>query len=264
MSRAARNDPVSARTLRGPFALVAWALLAAALFAGFVLLGNWQVRRLHWKRQLIHDVATRVHLPPVAAPGPAQWPRIAEGHGQYLHVLLRGRFLPGAPTLVHGASALGYGFWMIAPLRTDDGAIVLVNRGYVPPELPRSPAYAQAQPPSGEVSLSGLLRLSEPGGGFLRPNRPADGQWYSRDVPAMAKARGLPPNKVAPYFVDADAGPPGSSGAAAWPRAGLTVIHFPNNHLGYLITWYLLALGVLLASAYVGREAWRQRNGGNG
>lgn len=262
MSRVARNDPARSRTRRGRFAQVAWMLLAAALFTAFILLGNWQVRRLHWKLNLIHDVATRVHAPPVGAPGPMQWPRIARGQQQYLHVRLHGRFLDGAQTLVHGTSTQGYGFWVIAPLRTDRGFIVLINRGYVSADLPGTPAYVQMQPPTGEVSLTGLLRFSEPGGGFLRPNRPAQGQWYSRDVPAMASARGLPAAEVAPYFVDADAGPPGPSGSTTWPHAGLTVTHFPNNHLGYLITWYLLALGVLVAACYVGREEYRLRRGG--
>ena len=261
MSRAARDDPARGRTQRGRLAQLAWMLLAAALFTVFILLGNWQVRRLHWKLNLIHDVVTRVHAPPVAAPGPAQWPRIERGQLQYLHVRLHGRFLAGAQTLVHGTSRQGYGYWVIAPLRTDHGFIVLINRGYVSADLPGTPAYAQAQPPGGAVSLTGLLRLSEPGGGFLRANRPAAGQWYSRDVSAIAAARGLPSAAVAPYFVDADAAAPGPAGSAAWPQAGLTVIHFPNNHLGYLITWYLLALGVLVAACYVGREEYRLRRG---
>ena len=260
MSRSGRNDPARGRTRRGPLAQIAWLLLAAALFTVFILLGNWQVRRLHWKLNLIHDVATRVHAPPVAAPGPEQWPRIDRGQLQYLHVRLHGRFLDGAPTLVHGTSRQGYGYWVMAPLRTDRGFVVLINRGYIPADLPGTPAYAQVQPPTGEVSLNGLLRLSEPGGGFLRPNRPAAGQWYSRDVRAIASARGLPAAEMAPYFVDADAVPPGRSGSAPWPQAGLTVIHFPNNHLGYLITWYLLALGVLVAACFVGREEYRLRH----
>ncbi|WP_449428729.1 SURF1 family protein [Rhodanobacter umsongensis] len=259
MSHTAHHGSVRRRPPRGRLALIALMLLAAALFTGFILLGNWQLRRLHWKLDLIHDVATRVHAAPVPAPGPAQWPSIARGHQQYLHVLLHGRFVDGAPTLVHGASALGYGFWVLAPLRTDRGFIVLVNRGYIPAALPGTPAYAQAQPPTGEVSITGLLRLSEPGGGFLRPNRPVDAQWYSRDVLAMASARGLSATEVAPYFVDADATATDPSDGSAWPRAGLTVIHFPNNHLGYLITWYLLALGVLGATIIVAREEWRLR-----
>src|SRR5579875_2658677 len=167
-------------------------VLAAVFFTAFVLLGNWQVRREAWKLALIHDVATRVHAPPVAAPGPEQWPRIEQGDLQYLHVRLRGRFLSGDQTLVHGASELGYGYWVMAPLATDRGFIVLVNRGYVPAGLPGTPAFAKAAPPAGDVTLTGLLRFSEPGGGFLRPNRPGADQWYSRDVAAIAAARGRP------------------------------------------------------------------------
>jgi surfeit locus 1 family protein len=261
MSPGSRNDPGQSRTLRSPLALTVWAILAVALFAGFILLGNWQVRRLHWKLGLIHDVATRVRAPPVAAPGPAQWPQISKGQLQYLHVTLHGEFLDGKQTLVHGSSADGYGFWVLAPLRTDQGFIVLVNRGYIPADLPGTPKYAQVKPPTGKVTLTGLLRLSDTKGGFLRPNRPTDGQWYSRDVSAISSARGLPATDVAPYFVDADAAP-GQSGSSSWPRAGLTVIHFPNNHLGYLITWYLLALMVAGGAFYVAREEWRLRRRG--
>ncbi len=261
MNDVSRSDPARSRTLRGPLARFAWTLLAVVLFSGFIMLGNWQVHRLAWKRQLIHDVTTRVHAPPVAAPGPAHWPDIAHGRQQYLHVLLQGRFLDVAQTLVHGTSELGYGYWVIAPLRTDQGFIVLVNRGYIPAGLPGTPAYAGLKPPAGEVSLSGLLRLSEPRGGFLRRNRPAEGQWYSRDVSAIASTHGLSAAEVAPYFVDADA-TPAKAGTQHWPQAGMTVIHFPNHHLGYLITWYLLALGVAGATLHVGRQEWRRHRPG--
>ena len=75
---------------------------------------------------------------------------------------------------------------------------------------------------------------------------------------AIAAASGLPASQVAPYFVDADAAPAGDRGGMRWPQAGLTVVHFPNHHLGYLITWYLLALGVAGATAYVTWEEWRR------
>ncbi|HEX5306877.1 MAG TPA: SURF1 family protein [Dyella sp.] len=249
---------------RGAAARIAWKLLAIALFATFVALGNWQVRRLHWKRQLIRDVAERVHAPPVAPPGVAQWAAADPERWQYLHVRLHGRFLPDARTLVHGTSELGYGYWMLVPMRLDNGTIVLVNRGYIPADLPGTRAYLQTWAPSGEVEITGLLRTSEPDGGFLHPNRPAQNQWYSRDVAAIAAARGLPAARVAPYFVDADAAPGKADGEASWPRSGLTVIQFPNNHLSYLITWYLMALGVLIAAGYVARDEWRQRHAADG
>ena len=45
--------------------------------------------------------------------------------------------------------------------------------------------------------------MTEPQGGFLRSNDPAHDRWYSRDVAAIAAARGL--HDVTPFFVDADA-----------------------------------------------------------
>jgi surfeit locus 1 family protein len=230
-------------------------LLAACMFAGFILLGNWQVRRLHWKLGLLHDVATRVHAPPVAPPGPALWPRVESGHLQYLHVRLAGRFLADRQTLVHGTSPLGYGYWVIVPFQTDSGFIVLVNRGYIPPNLVGTPAYAKARAPGGDTVVTGLLRLTEPHGGFLRPNHPEDSQWYSRDVIAIAKADHLPAGRVAPYFVDAGA----AANPGGWPVGGLTKIHFRNAHLGYAITWYLMALATLLGAGVAVYYTRRER-----
>jgi surfeit locus 1 family protein len=89
--------------------------------------------------------------------------------------------------------------------------------------------------------------MTEPKGGFLRTNDPVHDRWYSRDVVVIGAARGL--SDVAPYFIDAEA----SKGLEAWPRGGLTVLSFPNNHLVYAITWFGLAV-VLLATIVV---AWR-------
>jgi surfeit locus 1 family protein len=229
--------------------------LLAAVFVGLVLLGNWQVRRYHLKLRIAHDIATRVHAPPVDAPGPPQWPRIADGHLQYLHVRLHGRFI-GGQTLVRGSSSQGYGYWVMAPLHTDRGFVVLVNRGYIPPETPGTSAFAKITPPGGEVTLTGLLRLTEPRGGFLRHNRPKKDLWYSRDVAAIAAANKLPADQVAPYFVDADA----SASANELPFAGLTSIRIYNHSFGYAITWYLLALGTLLAMGIVIRHEWQTRD----
>jgi surfeit locus 1 family protein len=227
----------------------------AAVFVVLILLGNWQVRRYHLKLKIAHDIATRVHAPPVDAPGRSEWPRITEGHLQYLHVKLHGRFI-GSQTLVRGSSSQGYGYWVMAPLRTDRGFIVLVNRGYVAPEPSGLPDSAKIAPPAGEVELTGLLRLTEPRGGFLRHNQPQKNLWYSRDVAAIAAADRLPADQVAPYFVDADA----TAGESGPPHAGLTNIHIYNHSLGYAITWYLLALGTLLATGIVIRHQMQTRD----
>lgn len=213
---------------------LALALAALVLFAGFVALGSWQVARLQWKTALIERVNARVHAAPVDAPAGA-------GDHEYLRVRVTGRFLHQLAVPVQAVTELGPGFWVITPLERADGSIILVNRGYVPRFIPEAPAGAPAA--GAPVEVTGLLRLSEPGGAFLRNNDPQHQRWYSRDVAAIAKARGL--QRVAPYFIDAEAWP---QGAANWPVGGLTVIAFHNNHLVYALTWY--ALAAMVAGAY--------------
>ena len=88
---------------------------------------------------------------------------------------------------------------------------------------------------SGNAVVTGLVRLTEPGGRFLRANQPSADRWYSRDVAAIAAARDL--GKVARFFIDADATPnPGGL-----PIGGLTVVSFRNSHLVYALTWFGLA-----------------------
>jgi surfeit locus 1 family protein len=233
--------------------LTLWAIFAALAFAGFVALGNWQVHRRVWKLDLIARVDQHLKAAPVAAPGRAQWPGIGAAD-EYRKVCASGSFLHDRETLVQAVTRLGPGDWVLTPLHTADGSLVLIDRGFVGPAQ-RQPAARAAGQVAGDVQVCGLLRLSEPRGAFLRHNDPAAGRWYSRDVAAIAAAQNLPAADVAPYFIDADATPnPGG-----WPVGGLTVIRFHNSHLVYAITWYGLALMVLAAAVRVARLEWRSR-----
>lgn len=205
-----------------------WLLVTGVLL--LTALGVWQLQRLGWKQELIARVQQRVDAPPIAAPGSsaADLPAF-----EYRAVTLRGSFLNDRETLVQAVTRLGGGFWLMTPLRTAAGDIVLVNRGFVRAEQRRSRDWARID---GDTSVNGLLRLSEPGGGFLRDNQPGEDRWYSRDVAAIGRARGL---AMAPYFVDAVADP---TAPVQGPVGGLTVLKFNNHHLQYALTWFALAL----------------------
>jgi len=225
-----------------------------ALTAGLVLLlvagcglGIWQMQRMSWKHDLIAAVESRSRAVPVAAPGPRHWPSITAEKDAYRHVYLTGRFQHDRETLVQAVTERGGGFWVMTPL--DTGAFtVLVNRGFVPADA-RDPASRAQGNPAGITTVRGLLRVSEPDGGFLRANDPAAGRWYSRDVAAIARARGLA--RTAPYFVDADDAP----NAGGLPIGGLTVLRFSDNHLAYALTWFILAAGC----AFAIRLVWKDR-----
>ncbi len=192
-------------------------------------LGIWQIERRSWKLDLIATVTARVRAPAVPAPGPVEWPRITAARDAYRHVRVTGRFDNARETMVWAVTGRGEGHWLVTPLYTTQGWTVLINRGFVPA------AAARASRPDGPVAISGLLRMTEPGGSFLRRNDPASGRWYSRDVAAIARARGL--HAAAPYFIDADARP----NEAGYPIGGLTVVTFRNAHLSYALTWFALA-----------------------
>jgi surfeit locus 1 family protein len=217
-------------------------LAAAALLLtiGFVALGVWQIQRRAWKHALIAQVEARIHATPVDAPGPAEWRSLGADGGAYRRVRIAGHYGIGRDTLVQAVTERGSGYWVMAPLASARGFVVLVNRGFVPAEPGRPPRY---RPSAGTASITGLVRPSEPHGGFLRSNDPAADRWYSRDVAAIAASR-VPGAAVAPYFIDADADGPRD----AWPAGGMTVIRFADNHLVYALTWFTLA--ILSAGGY--------------
>ncbi|MDH0863422.1 SURF1 family protein [Mitsuaria sp. GD03876] len=227
-----------------------WALLlgAALLFAAFLALGAWQVQRMAWKRDLIARVDARLAAEPARAPGADRWDAITKADDEYRRVVLTGTFDHSRETLVGASTELGTGYWVLTPLRTVRGDWVLVNRGFVPPAF-KARASRTASETQGEDRVVGLLRLTEPGGSLLRRNVPEQDRWYSRDVEAIAKARRVVEGPVAPYFVDAAV----ADDHTRWPRGGLTVVRFADNHLQYALTWFAMAA----MTAGVGVWLWR-------
>ncbi|MEK9284807.1 MULTISPECIES: SURF1 family protein [unclassified Bradyrhizobium] len=216
---------------------------ALAAFALLIALGVWQIERRAWKLALIDRVEQRVHAAAQPIPSPAAWPTVSAANDEYRHVAVTGRFLHDRETLVQAVTEEGAGYWVLTPLRREDGTLVLINRGFVPAER-RDASTRQDGNPESTVEITGLLRMTEPKGGFLRNNDPVHDRWYSRDVAAIAAARGM--HDVAPFFIDADAAPRAGGG----PIGGLTVIRFPNNHLIYALTWFALAF-MLAGKFYV-------------
>lgn len=210
-------------------------------------LGAWQVQRLIWKLDLIERVDARVHAEPVAPPAASVI--VTATDDEYRHVRVAGTYLNDKETFVQAVTALGPGFWVITPLVTADGSHILVNRGFIAADR-RDPAKRAGGQVEGETEVTGLLRMSEPGGGFLRANDAANDRWYSRDVAAIASARGVEP--AATYFIDAEANP----ALPDAPVGGLTVVKFPNNHASYIFTWFALAIMSAAAAFYVLRGRW--------
>ena len=244
----ASGGPRVWRSLLGP------AVAAVIVTAILVGLGIWQVQRLAWKEALIARVAAGMSAVPVAAPGPADWPGLDIDDREYQPVAVSGRFINDRE--IHVIYALtsprgrfgGQGYMVMTPFVTDAGWVVYVNRGFVPADkVDRASRPGSAI--EGETTVTGVLRRSADRSWFMPGDNVAANQWFSRDPALYAPTETLPSTEVAPYLIDAkfDASLPGGL-----PQGGETLIDFPNNHLGYAITWFGLALtcvGVFIAFA---------------
>ncbi len=218
--------------------------LAAAGLAILVGLGFWQVERLAWKEDLIARVEARTRAPALPISAETDWPNVSASRDEYRRVTASGRFQHPREVLVYTVLSepkgrfSGQGYWVLTPLELANGAIVIVNRGFVPLERkdPSTRREGQIEVP---VSVTGLLRMAEVTNWFTPANEPARGAWYRRDPAEIAKHFSLA--RAAPFMIDADTAPvPG-----ALPQGGETRLVFPNNHLGYALTWFGLALALL-------------------
>jgi len=201
-------------------------------------LGFWQVERLFWKQDLIAQRQAAVAAPPVAAPR-----SLEEAHGmEFRHVTDEGLFLHDKEIFLGATSEAGrHGYQVLTPLLEPGGRAVFVNRGFIPAEL-KDPAKRAAGQITDTVRVQGLLRLppAEKPAWFLPDNRPDLNYWFWVDLPAMSAADGL--DRVAPFYIDADATPnPGG-----WPKGGVTRLALPNDHLQYAITWFSLAVALIV------------------
>ena len=216
------------------------ALLALAILCG---LGTWQVQRLHWKEALIARVSAGLTAAPLPAPGPQDWPALDLANREYQPVTVAGRFDNGHEfhviyTLTEPKGpAGGFGYFVMTPFETSDGWIVYVNRGFVP-AAKLDPATRPEGQVEGPTTVAGVLRQPGRRSWFVPADDAAKDQWFSRDPALYAAAQGLPASEVAPYIIDERFDPARPGGL---PQGGETVVIFPNNHLGYAITWFGLA-----------------------
>jgi surfeit locus 1 family protein len=214
-------------------------------------LGFWQIQRLSWKEGLIAQRQAAVAAAPVPVPQ-----TLEEARGmEFRHVTDDGVFLNDKEIFLGATSEAGaQGYQVLTPLLERDGRIIFVNRGYIPAEL-KDLAKRAAGQIVGTVHVQGLLRLPSDGKPhwLLPDNRPDLNYWFWVDIPAMSAADKLDLDRVAPFYMDADATPnPGG-----WPKGGVTRLTLPNDHLQYAITWFSLA--VALVVIYV---LYHRRNAG--
>lgn len=221
--------------------------LTLVMLTVLLMLGNWQVERLFWKQDLIQ----RIELRTQDRDGPAKRTLTNAGdiakleklEDEYRKVNLRGRFGPevglwftqieNKPDGLSRPDAVGY--HVLSPFYLTDGSAIMVDQGFVPLTLVDGLKANNEK----QQSLEVILRWPDNRGRFDNADRPKANLFYVRDTQALGKHWGV--------ALPAPIGEVAAIGQG-WPRGGQTRMVINNNHLQYAVTWFGLALVLVIIS----------------
>jgi surfeit locus 1 family protein len=206
-------------------------LFLALFIASFCALGTWQLYRLQWKMELISEITFGLNSTPVKYSNSIK--------KNYQRVVSDGFYNFKDQIYLYSLNQKGKpGFDVITPFETFGKEIVLVNRGWIPKELKELPEINSIQ---GSTKVTGLLRKIYKANIFKPNNDIKDNIWFSVNLKDMEKFTGKKFSNFIIYLEDFDAKVP-------LPRK--ITVDVPNNHLKYAITWYSIAISILLYYLY--------------
>lgn len=221
-------------------------LFVLTLVVVMVNLGFWQLRRLDEKKDRNRRITSRSAQPArpisrVLTPrnsfddaGPVEFrPVTVTGHFRAAQELLvRSRSLADAP-----------GSWVLTPLVMADGTAVVVNRGWISNEGRFDAVPAPYRAPSGEVTVTGLIRLTEVRGSF-GPRDPLSGRLTNLARADIGRLQRQVPERLVPAWVQLqrEAPEPTTRVPRVLPRPELT----EGPHLSYAIQWFTFSLMALV------------------
>ena len=216
----------------------AWLFFLGA-FATTVGLGTWQVQRLQWKTNLINEIETAKKNAPLTA-GNLPIDEAGWKEKNFWPVKLTGTWNHEieyhlAPR--YYKSQLGY--HLVEPLILPDKRVVLVNRGWIPAANKEIGTRAKTIG-VGRETVTGMIRYGSERNPFTPENQKKKNVWFGRDVKEMAAFYDV--KNVLPAMIDQV----GVQDVTKLPVPSDGAIHLRNDHLTYIITWYSIALGILV------------------
>jgi surfeit locus 1 family protein len=212
-------------------------LATLLLLALFVSLGRWQWSRGDAKQDVWAEFQRATAAQPLAGRDPDALPR-------FTRVKLRGEFLPERQFLLDNRSHQGKpGYEVLTPFRTNDGARLLVNRGWIPFSGYRDRLPDVSMPGAGEVEISGRIEeLPASGLASGRAAPAADAAWPKlTSFPTQAELEAALGDRLRRRILLLDADIAGGY-LREWRPPGLD----PSRHYSYAIQWWGFAAVLLV------------------
>ena len=216
-----------------------------------VYLAGWQMSRkeaLDWRNSLI---VQNYHADPYRL---EDKPRIFTDYDpntQWHPIQMRGQYLPEKTLLARNRPYEGQnGFEVLVPFRTDDGQVIVINRGWLPASSSdaAAPREEVPAPPQGQVSIVARVHNGESATGKEAPQ----GQVASIDLKEIAERTSLPVSAGAYGLLDAE-----NPAAASRPqqKAQPELDNGPN--LSYSLQWYAFAILIYVVYFWSARQKVR-------
>ena len=194
----------------------------------FIGLGTWQLIRLNWKNNLILEIENSLKNPPV---------ELAQSNKEnFLKIKTSGSIDFDKQIYLYNLNESGTpGFEVINPITIGDENF-LINRGWIPFEK----KGAQEINVFDQKNIIGTLRLQGRKNIFKPDNDLDENYWFSLNREDILKFTG---KNFSKYIIYLD-------GNYQLPRPKKITANISNNHQKYAITWFSLALSILLLYLY--------------
>ena len=158
-------------------------LISLPIFVVSLGLGVWQMERREWKRDILHRIEVNQAAAPVTLDELLRGNPLRHEYGR---VTVAGTLLNDKEFYLAARNLKNkVGLQVVTPLRTDDGRIVLFDRGWIPQEQKDPAKRAQGQA-AGRVDLTGIVRRNQERRQFAPENVPDKNVWFHVDVPLAA------------------------------------------------------------------------------
>lgn len=234
-----------------------WILFTVLVLAGAAVcisLGIWQLNRLQQRRASNAQVSTKQAMAPLELPAEAGANDLTAM--QYRRVRATGTFDGTHQVAILNQYNEGeYGYHLLTPLVMSAGEAILVDRGWIPPEINSSPASWHQYDVASSVTVHGIIQLSAPAPVFgtaadptLMPGQTGLDRWIHINIPRLAEQM---PYSLLPIYIEPDPNP--STSTPPIPSQDQPDLS-DGPHLSYAVQWFGFAAIMLVGYPFYVRR----------
>ena len=196
----------------------------------FCSLGTWQIYRLQWKLDLINEINYGLNSESV--------PYSKKNIINYQKVKLSGTFDFGKQIYLYSLNSNGKpGYDIITPLKINSNEILIVNRGWISNDLKNNKNINKMK----SKSFEGIVKKISKPNPFKPENDIKNNVWYSLKLEDLQNFTGYKLTNFVLYLQNSENN---------LVEKKIISPDLPNNHLKYALTWYSVALSILLYFLY--------------